>query len=137
MSTTEREGFLNDRHVGVLSIPAANRAPLTVPVWYAYEPGGDLWFLTGTTSLKGRRLSVGLPVSLCAQDEAPPYRYVSVEGVVHSIEPSRLEEELRPMARRYLGERGGDAYTEREGVADTITVRVRIERWLTVDYSKG
>ncbi|MFC7940793.1 pyridoxamine 5'-phosphate oxidase family protein, partial [Streptomyces sp. NPDC057387] len=29
------------------------RAPLAVPIWYAYEPGGDLWIMTGRDSRKG------------------------------------------------------------------------------------
>ena len=41
MSVEEREFFLADVHVGVLSIPRKERsAPLTVPVWYDYSPGG-------------------------------------------------------------------------------------------------
>ena len=138
MTQQEKELFLSGLHVGVLSIPNGAQAPLTVPVWYDYKPGGDLWFLTGPTSRKGRLLKVGTPISLCAQTETPPYKYVSIEGPVAVIAPSDKEKHGRPMARRYLGERLGDQYTdsgsdESEG---SVIVRVRPERWLAVDYGK-
>jgi PPOX class probable F420-dependent enzyme len=135
MSQSEKETFLAGLHVGILSIPREKAAPLTAPVWYGYSPGADLSFLTMIDSLKGRLLREAMPVSLCVQNEAPPYQYVTVEGRVTSIQPSTLEGELRPLARRYLGREGGDAYTEREGVENTVTVRVAIDRWLAVDYS--
>jgi len=33
MNRQEREMFLADLHVGVISIPRPNGAPLTVPIW--------------------------------------------------------------------------------------------------------
>ena len=42
MTKQERETFLADLHVGIISIPEDGRGPLTVPIWYSYEPGGEL-----------------------------------------------------------------------------------------------
>ena len=42
MTKQERERFLADLHVGIISIPEDGRGPLTVPIWYLYEPGGEL-----------------------------------------------------------------------------------------------
>lgn len=137
MTQAEKESFLAALHVGVLSIPREGAAPLTTPIWYQYSPGGELLVMTGTHSRKGKLLREGLPVSFCVQNESPPYAYVTVDGHVSSIRQSLMEEELRPLARRYLGKSGGDAYTDREGVTDTITVRVKIDHWLAVDYSKS
>ena len=97
-------------------------------------------FVTGRASRKGKRLAVGAPVSLCVQQEAPPYKYVSVEGVVVAVDAADVERDVRPLARRYLGEQGGDQYVAatREMYADeeNVVVRVRIERWFSVDYAK-
>jgi len=138
MSTQEREAFLAGLHVGVISIAEPGRGPLTVPIWYAYEPGGELRVVTDRDSRKGRLLSVGSRLSLCAQSEAPPYRYVSVEGRVVAMETSQTERDLRPLARRYLGKEIGDQYVDamRDQSASSVLVRIRPERWLTVDYSK-
>jgi nitroimidazol reductase NimA-like FMN-containing flavoprotein (pyridoxamine 5'-phosphate oxidase superfamily) len=138
MSATEREEFLAGVHVGVLCAAAGTAGrTLAVPVWYSYQPGGLLTVLTGRHSRKAAAIRAAARFSLCAQDDRPPYRYVSVEGPVVS------EEELQPadrlaMARRYLGAEGGDRYVsdnpdpERENVA----FRMRPERWLSQDQGK-
>ena len=139
MNETRRKEFLEDVHVGVVSIPEPGRGPLAAPIWYDYKRGGELWFLTEKQSRKGCLLSESSRISLCAQDERPPYRYVTIEGPVVSIEPADLERDVRPMARRYLGIEGGDRYTETEGapsIDDTVLVKVRPERWLSADYSE-
>jgi PPOX class probable F420-dependent enzyme len=140
MSREEREAFLAGVHVGVLSVNQEGRGPLTAPVWYAYEPGGNVQVVTERASRKGELLEEGRRISLCVQDEAPPYRYASVEGPVIGIEPSDAERNERALAHRYLGLEAGDRYMESatEGRDDDamILVRMRPERWLTADYSK-
>ncbi len=138
MTQSEREQFLSELHVGVLGIERPDGPPLTVPVWYIYEPGGELWFLTSLDSVKGRLLQQSMRFSLCAQTESLPYKYVSIEGTA-TISTADKELHSRPMAHRYLGVKGGDSYVESEaGDEDGESVRVSTtpERWFTVDYSK-
>ena len=141
MTRDERETFLAGMHVGVLALNEESRGPLAAPVWYDYEPGGELWFVTDRDSRKGRLIEVGTRISLCAQSEEPPYRYVSVEGPVREVSPADVEAVTRPMARRYLGREAGDDYIERTGGegarGDSIVVRMRPDRWLSVDYGKS
>ena len=95
--------------------------------------------ITGTESRKGRLLKLGERVSLAAQSEAPPYKYVSVEGPITEIKNSS-QEELLSMAIRYLGEKQGQAYAKANASVSeghSILVSVTPERWLAVDYSKG
>src|SRR5262249_55413944 len=73
MSRSEREAFLAETRVAIVSIAEAGHGPLTVPVWYRYEPGGDVWFATGATSRKARLLRLAARASLCVQTETPPY----------------------------------------------------------------
>jgi len=140
MTRDEREAFLADVRVGVFSVADEGRGPLTAPIWYAYTPGGEVQISTERHSRKARLLEKDVRISLCVQDESPPYKYVSVEGPIVAIEPSDVERDERPMAHRYLGQADGDRYIEsatsdREP-DDMILVRMRPERWLTVDYSK-
>jgi hypothetical protein len=72
MKKQEREAFLADVHVGIISISDAGRGPLTVPIWYAYETEGDVRIMTGRESHKGRLLAQAGRFSLCAQTENPP-----------------------------------------------------------------
>ena len=141
MTKQERETFLADVHVGIISISEDGRGPLTVPIWYAYDVGGDLRIMTGRESRKGRLLARAGRFSLCVQTETPPYEYVSVEGAIISTETADIERDLRPLARRYLGEKMGDRYVDRymeetPTDSDNVLIRMRPERWLTTDYSK-
>ena len=137
MSRKEREAFLADVHVGVISIADPGRGPLAVPIWYLYEPGGELSMITDPGSRKGRLLASRPRISLCAQSESAPYKYVSVEGPVVGLDPVDRERHSRVLAHRYLGREMGDRYVEATaGDGDAVLVRVRPERWLTVDYAK-
>jgi nitroimidazol reductase NimA-like FMN-containing flavoprotein (pyridoxamine 5'-phosphate oxidase superfamily) len=138
MTRQEREAFLADIHIGVVSIADGERGPLTAPVWYAYEPGGEISFVTGADSRKARALAGATRASFLVQSEELPYQYVSVEGPV-TVEVADLDKHTRPIAHRYLGQEAGDGYlasTRGEGGAEEALVRIRPERWLTVDYRK-
>src|SRR5579871_1425535 len=82
MTREEREAFLADVHVAVLSVAQEGRGPLTVPVWYSYTPGGEVHVITGANSVKAHALRAAGQCSLCVQSEMSPYKYVSVEGTV-------------------------------------------------------
>jgi len=138
MTESERQEFLAGLHVGVLGIERADGPPLVVPVWYSYEPGGDVVVLTSATSIKGRLAATAGRASLCAQQEELPYKYVSVEGSVSiedlDAEASRAATE--PMAIRYLGEEMGRGYAASSAGPDDILIRLRPDRWFSVDYAK-
>jgi nitroimidazol reductase NimA-like FMN-containing flavoprotein (pyridoxamine 5'-phosphate oxidase superfamily) len=140
MTKQEREAFLADLHVGVISIDEPGRGPLTVPIWYDYQPGGELWIITDRGSRKGKLLDAAGRFSLCAQTESPPYKYVTVEGPIVSAESTDMEGVGRSMAHRYLGPELGDQYVEATRAdaerGNTVCFRMRPEHWLTVDYAK-
>ena len=135
MSQPEREEFLAGVHVAVLSVAAGgNRGPLMVPVWYSYQPGGVISVSTDRDSRKARAVAAAGRLSLCAQDESPPYKYVTIEG------PAVIEEitldERRELARRYLGREEGDEYIDSIPDSDEVAIRITPERWLSVDFGK-
>ncbi len=137
MSETEREEFLAGLHVGVLGVERADGAPLAVPVWYSYEPGGEVVVLTSRSSIKGTLLAAAGRASLVAQQEDPPYKYVSVEGPVELDDlGGDAHDELESMAIRYLGEEMGRGYAAANPGGDNTRVRLRPQRWFTVDYGK-
>jgi nitroimidazol reductase NimA-like FMN-containing flavoprotein (pyridoxamine 5'-phosphate oxidase superfamily) len=140
MTKQEREAFLADVHVGIISIADEGQGPLTVPIWYAYDLGGELRVVTARASRKGRLLERAGRFSLCAQTETPPYKYVSVEGPIIATVAADLERDLRPLAHRYLGVAMGDRYIEQtrdtSAQAENVLIRMRPERWLTVDFAK-
>ena len=134
----QRQNFLADKHVGVLSVSAdQGRPPASVPIWYDYTSDGLIRINTGAASRKARLIEQAGAVSLVVQREEPPYQYVIVEGtVVDTTSPTPLEVR-EAIAIRYLGEEGGRAFVE--GMRDIATVlfTVRPDRWITADYSDG
>ena len=143
MTSEERDAFLTEVHIGVLSVNNDDRAPLTIPIWYTYNPGKDLWMTTGVNTRKGKLLRKAKRVSFCVQSETPPYRYVSMEGpiIIEDLSVDENREYTRPMAQRYLGAEEGDKYIAamEDFFARSVPVLVRLqpENWLTFDGRKG
>lgn len=135
MSSTEREKYLADVHVGVVAVERPGRAPLAVPIWYGYRPGGDVLLWTEADSVKHKLIRDAGRFSLTVQDEQPPYRYVSAEGDVTGIGPAE-DAEVRALAVRYLGEEAGNQFTDENLTSTSLVIRMRPQRWLSTDYSK-
>ncbi|QWF81744.1 pyridoxamine 5'-phosphate oxidase family protein [Amycolatopsis sp. CA-230715] len=134
MTVEEREAFLAEVHVGVVGVAREDgRAPLTVPIWYLYAPGGELVINTGKGSLKHRLIEAAGRISLSVQVETPPYRYVTVEGPVTAITTS-AEEDLEAVAHRYLEKEAAEGFLAAMAGADEVTIRVRPEHWISSDF---
>ena len=143
MTEQERQEFLAEPHVGVMSVASDDdRPPLTVPLWYGYEPGGNLTFFTGTQGRKARKTGLikkaGV-LSLTVQREEFPYRYVTVEGTVIGEERPPSEERMLAVARRYLPEEAARGFVEAELAhpsGELVLFEVRPDRWLSFDFAE-
>lgn len=139
MTKDEREAFLADLHVGVISVADGHRGPMTVPIWYLYDPGGDITIITPPDSRKARLIEVGTRASFVAQSEEMPPKYISVEGPVVSVEPADVDRDVRALTARYLGKELGDAYvdaTRPDGTTPEVVIRIRPQRWFSKDFAK-
>ena len=138
MTRAEREAFLADTHVAMLAVAEDGRGPFLVPVWYWYKPGSDVHVVTGGASRKVPLLRSAGRASLCVQTEAPPYKYVTVEGPAIVVGAPEWERDVREVAIRYLGEKMGEMYLAATAVEheNAVLVRLRPERWQTVDFTR-
>ena len=136
MTRSEREAFLADVHVGVFSAVDAGGATITVPIWYSYEPGAAVTLIMARSSLKAKAVAASGRLSLCAQQEAIPYKYVSVEGPATTSAAGATEDERRAMAERYLGKELTELYMQSTEGADDVIVRMTPDSWRTTDYAK-
>ncbi len=137
MTRAEREAFLAETHVAILTVERPDGAPLAVPVWYDYEPGGEIRIVTGGASRKVALLRRAGRATLCVQVEAAPYRYVTVEGPVAIGRPDQ-ERDVRQVAIRYLGAQMGEVYlraTAAENAA-AVLLTLRPVRWWSADFQK-
>lgn len=136
MSRAEKERFLAGRHVAVLATLGPDGQPVLTPIWYLYQDG-LLYMRTGVESIKAGNVRRDQRVTVCVQDERPPYRSVTIHGRA-SIGPE--EEGLdAAIARRYLGAVGGAFYLRTASGAveqsAEVTLVVRPERVVTQDFS--
>ena len=72
MTRAEREEFLAGVHVGIVSVDDPGHGPLSVPVWYTYQPGGTVDVLTDGQSRKARHMRAAGRFTLCVQTESDP-----------------------------------------------------------------
>jgi PPOX class probable F420-dependent enzyme len=133
----ERQTFLEDKRVGVLSVAADNgRPPASVPIWYDYTSDGHIRINTGASSRKARMIEQAGAVTLVVQREEPPYQYVVVEGTVIATAQPAPRDVREAIAVRYLGDEGGRAFVEGMGDAPSVLFTVRPDRWISADFSE-
>jgi PPOX class probable F420-dependent enzyme len=103
--------------------------PHLAPVWYVLDEDGSLVFNTGESTVKGRNIRRDPRVSLCVDDDRPPFSFVVVEGVAEiSADPGDVRLWAGRIGGRYMGADRADEYGARNGVAGELLVRVRPRR---------
>ena len=143
MTEQEREAFLAEPRVGVLSVASDDgRPPLTVPIWYSYQPGGDITFFTGTFGQKARKTGLiqrAGAISFSVQHPEFPYRYITVEGSVLGMDQPPSSDQILAIVRRYLPEEDAQGFAssalEQSG-PEFVLFTIRPDRWITSDFSE-
>ncbi|MDQ0749250.1 hypothetical protein QF034_003481 [Streptomyces africanus] len=138
LTREEREQFLAEPHIAALAVDAGpGRAPLTVPIWYQYEPGGDIWIMTGLDSRKNQLISAAGRFSLMVDRLEPTVRYVSVEGPVVDTAPA-TPDQLRELSARYLPADKVDGYVDfsLKNHGEQLVLRMRPQRWVSSDLGQ-
>ena len=91
---------------GKLAVTRLDGSPMVVPVWFAVDDDGTLLFTTWHDTIKGKALRRDGRVSLCVDEEQPPYAYVRVDGVAAlSEDPEQLRAWAARIGARYMGRR--------------------------------
>jgi PPOX class probable F420-dependent enzyme len=136
MDLDAAQAFLAAPRIGMLAVARRSGPPIASPVWYGYDPGGELVFSIGRSSAKAKALRAAGVASLCAQSEQLPYAFVTVDGPV-VVEETAADEELRArIAVRYLGDDLGPAYIESTKGGDNVLARLTPKHWRSNDYSR-
>ncbi len=128
--------FLSEVHIAILAIHREKRAPHSTPIWYQYEPNDTLWFMADPKTQKGKLMETGTPVSIVVQTETAPYRYVSIAGQISDVAKGDMEQELRPISRRYLGVKGGDEYVASFESWSSNRYTIKIDRVMSMGISE-
>jgi len=132
MSDDERRAFLLEgtRTAKLATVRVDGRAHIA-PVWFVLD-GDVVVFNTGAGTVKGKALSRDPRVTLCVDDERPPFAYVIIEGTAEI--DTDLDDMLTWATRiggRYMGAERAEEFGRRNAVDTELLVRVTPTRTLT------
>ncbi len=125
MSEEEYKRFLRESpRTAVLATVRADGRPHAAPVWFDLD-GDVLVFTTAETTVKGRNMLRDPRVSLCIDEEEPPFHFVMIEGTseLKAEDPDLLRWATR-IGGRYMGAERAEEYGRRNAVEGELLVRV-------------
>lgn len=133
MAQEEWRAFLSEgTRTGKVATVRADGSPHIAPVWFLLD-GDDLVFNTGKDTLKGRNLTRDGRVSVCVDDERPPFAFVVVQGHADLGEHlGDVREWATRIASRYMGAEAAKEFGARNGVGGELLVRVRVDKVLAM-----
>ncbi len=119
-----REFMLGKARTASLATVRADGRPHVAPIWFDLD-GDTLLFMTGESTVKGRNLRREPRVSLCVDDEQPPFAFVLLEGTAEPAEndPDMLDWATR-IGGRYMGAERAEEFGRRNAVPSELLVRV-------------
>jgi len=102
--------------------------PHVAPVWFVLD-GDDVVFTTGADTVKGKSMRREPRVSLCIDDDTPPFSFVVIDGTASlSDDLDELLTWATALGSRYMGVEAAEAFGRRNAVPGELLVRVRITR---------
>jgi PPOX class probable F420-dependent enzyme len=107
-----------------LAIVRADGSPHVAPVWVDLD-GDDVIFMTAADTIKGKAILRDPRVSLCFDDERPPFSFVTIAGTATlDTDPAELLRWAIRIGGRYMGADKAEAYGRRNAVPPEMVVRV-------------
>ena len=134
MSKREIRRFLMmGTFTGKLATVKKDGSPYIVPIWFVLESrnksGGifDIIFTTDNTSIKARNIQSNNRVSICVDDQTPPFSFVIVNGTakIYNIKRDELFRIARKIALRYMGKDKAEEYGRRNSTEGEVLVRIK------------
>ena len=129
MDRAEYTAFLRETaHTMKVATVRTDGRPHIAPVWFALD-SETIVFTTGSDTAKARHVRHNPWVSLCVDDERPPFSYVTVEGTATlSDDLDDVRHWATIIGGRYMGAGRAEEYGKRNGVPGELLVRVTPER---------
>ncbi|TYB42005.1 PPOX class F420-dependent oxidoreductase [Actinomadura chibensis] len=113
---------------GKAAVTTADGTPHVTPVWFVLD-GDDVLFNTARATVKGRALARDPRLSICVDDQTPPYSYVMMRAEASLVED--LDEMRRwatAIGGRYMGADRAEEFGARNAVPTEYLVRARVTK---------
>ena len=134
MSKAEIANFLmQGTFTGKLATAKKDGSSHVVPIWFVLDNEnnrhkvGNIIFTTGESSAKANNIRQDNRVSICVDDQVPPFSFVTIFGIA-KIHPYKQKEVLKwatKIAERYMGKSNAEAYGRRNSEEGLIIVRIK------------
>ena len=133
MSTKEIRKFLvQGTLTGKLATVKKDGSPHVVPIWFILDDidddtSVDIIFTTDSTSVKARNIRLNNRVSICIDDQTPPFSFVTVYGVaeIQQFNRNELLKWATKIAERYMRKNNAESYGNRNSTEGELLVRIK------------
>ena len=125
MNENEIIDFLMEgTRTGKLATVREDGHPHVAPIWFVWNDG-KIIFGTMDSSIKAKNIRRNPQVSICVDDESPPYAFVIIQGTAKFSDNQKdLLKWNTIIARRYMGEELAEVYGKRNSVKGSLLVEV-------------
>jgi PPOX class probable F420-dependent enzyme len=111
-------------HTAKLAVVRADGSPHVAPVWIDRD-GDEIVFMTSAETIKGKSILRDGRVSLCLDNELPPFDFVTISGTTTtSTDTNALIYWGTRIAARYMGDDLAEQFGKRNAVPPEMVVRV-------------
>lgn len=108
-----------------LAVVRADGSPHVAPVWIDLDDN-QVVFTTSADTIKGKAILRDPRVSLCWDDERPPFSFVTISGTAETTDDlDDLLQWATRIAGRYMGADRAEEFGRRNAVPPEMVVRVR------------
>lgn len=140
MSKKEIKKFLmQGTFTGKLATIKRDGSSHIVPIWFVLDGGNksggsgrgdDIIFTTNGTSVKAKNIQHDKRVSICIDDQTPPFSFVIVYGTakIHRCRHNELFRFATKIAQRYMGKDNAELYGRRNSAEGEVLVRIKPTR---------
>lgn len=142
MSKEEIEKFLmQGTFTGKLATTKKDGSSHVVPIWFVFDSNNnegrvsetekegydDIIFTTSSGSAKARNIQRENRVSICVDDQTPPFSYVVIYGTarIQHCEQTELFRFATKIAQRYVGKEFAELYGKRNSAEGEVLVRIK------------
>ena len=112
--------------------------PHVVPIWFTLDDtvvnadnaSADIIFTTGGESIKARNIQRNNTVTVCVDDQIPPFSFVTVYGIarIQQVNRNEILKWATKIAERYMGKDNAETYGKRNSTEGEILVRITATR---------
>jgi PPOX class probable F420-dependent enzyme len=141
MSEKEIRRFLmQGTFTGKLATVKKDGSSHIVPIWFVLDGSnkngngdrkdGDIIFTTNGSSVKAKNIERDNRVSICVDDQTPPFSFVIVYGTakIHHYRQNELFRFATRIARRYMGKDNAEDYGRRNSAEGEVLIRIKAKR---------